>query len=130
MVLINTNTWKEPIPLVSELPKPQSGLTSSTSVCWRHLETIAQQAAIEQAAYGQAQDAFPAEVRRLPQPGKSPKRRRKGRVTTLTNQFGGAPPVYLRPSEPLQPAIQDGDLFDEGPPEEDDADVLALPCVT
>ena len=91
----------------------------------RVLETIVQQAAIEQATHEQAQDVFPAEVRRLPQVGKSPKRRRKGRVTTLTSQYGGAPPVYLRPSEPLQPAIQDGDPFAEVPPDEDDADVRA-----
>eukprot|EP00435_Cladocopium_sp_Y103_P049373 s347_g14.t2 len=88
------------------------------------LETIVQQAVIEQAAFEQAHESFPAEVRRLPQNGKSPKRRRKGRVSTLTSQYGGAPPVYLRPSEPLLPAIQDeGDL--DNPPLEDDADLRA-----
>ena len=77
------------------------------------LETIMQQLASEQTAYEQAQDALPAEVRRLPQAGQTPKRRRKRRVTTLTSQYGGAPPVYPRPSQPLQPAIQDGGPFGE-----------------
>ena len=58
-------------------------------------------------------DVLSAEVRRLPQAGQTPKRRRKRRVTTLTSQYGGAPPVYPRPSQPLQPAIQDGGPFGE-----------------
>ena len=109
MDLISINTLKEPTHKVSELPKPPSGPTSSTSSCW----TIMQQTAIEQTAYEQAQDALPAEVRRPPQAGKTPKRRRKRRVTTSTSQYGGAPPVYPRPSQPLQPAIQDGGPFGE-----------------
>ena len=71
------------------------------------METIIQQAAIESAAVQQVQEAFPAEVRALPQTGSPPKRRRKGRASKLTSTTATAPPVYLRPSQLEQPEPAD-----------------------
>ena len=68
-------------------------------------DLILQQAAIENTATVGIAEAYPAEVRPAEQQaGRTPKRRKKGRMATLTSQYG-APPVYIRPPEPTEPEL-------------------------
>lgn len=93
--------------------------TKQASV-WPHqlnqlvVNCVVQQADIEKNAATSVSEAFPAEVRRLPdQGGRRPKRRR-GRVATLTGT--AAPPVYIRPSQPDEPdPLQEAEEPDEAP---------------
>ena len=72
----------------------------------RILEAIVQQAVVEESAVSEArseiEEAFPLEPggRRLL------KRKRPGRVATLTEQYN-VPPVYIRPGD-LEPTVPDG----------------------
>ena len=69
-------------------------------------DLILQQAAIENTATVGIAEAYPAEVRpsEQQQAGRTPKRRKKGRMATLTSQYG-APPVCIRPPEPTEPEL-------------------------
>ena len=90
------------------------------------LDAALQQAVIEKVAASSLEEAFPAVVREQPeQGGRRPKRQRRGRVAILSNPYN-APPVYLRPTAPLQPEVPA--LEDSAPqdaPVEDDHEVRA-----
>ena len=68
------------------------------------MDLILQQAAIESHAPAEIEEVYAGEIRPAEQQGgRLPKRRRQGRVSSLTHQYG-APPVYIRPQEPVQPS--------------------------
>ena len=79
------------------------------------LDSMIQQAAVEQTVSRGVEEAFP--VRALEEDADSPftppkRRKRKGRVAILSNQYN-APPVYIRARDPVEPAAIE-DVQDEG----------------
>ena len=82
------------------------------------LECAAQQAHLEQTVFEESlalcHDAFPARPASSQPDGQQPKRRRRqGRVSTLTDQYQ-APPVYLRPDATGEDLRLPDDAPDEG----------------
>ena len=89
---------------------------------WMVLEAVIQQASIEASAVSGVEEAFPSEVRSLPdqQRGQRKRQRRRGRVLTLSAPQQ-APPVYVRPQAPDEPLPQ----LEDVPAHEDDASFRA-----
>eukprot|EP00435_Cladocopium_sp_Y103_P012495 s1884_g3.t1 len=75
------------------------------------MDLILQQAAIEFHAPQEISEVYAGEIRPAEQQGGRPKKRRVGKMATLTDQFA-APPVYIRPSAPSQPAVPEDEQLD------------------
>ena len=98
------------------------------------LQAMIQQASAESTAAHNISEVFPSEVQPAEQPAEgheSKRRRRKGRVSQLTSQYG-APPVYLRPSQPALPDVAPVPALpdiDDQEPVQDDASLRASQVV-
>ena len=76
------------------------------------MDLVLQQAAIEFHAPREIAEVYAGEIRPAEdQGGKQPKKRRTGRIATLRSQYN-APPVYVRPSQPSQPAVPESEQLD------------------
>ena len=94
------------------------------------LQCMLQQGAAEQLATNGVLETFPSEVRPAEQqlqPVRIKRKRATGRVSQLTDQYN-APPVYVRPDQPIQPEpVQEDDPGQEQPPQHlDDASLRAV----
>ena len=76
------------------------------------MDLVLQQAAIEFHAPQEIAEVYAGEIRPAEQQGgRQPKKKRTGRIATLQSQFN-APPVYIRPSQPSQPAVPEDEQLD------------------